>query len=46
MLKSLLGMIANFFLALGILGLAVFGIVVVGLIAGLFLADKVLNFLF
>ncbi|MCI0532433.1 MAG: hypothetical protein L0Y74_10905 [candidate division Zixibacteria bacterium] len=46
MLKALLGMFANFFLAIGFLGLAVFGIVVVCLIAGLFVADKILNFIF
>jgi len=46
MLKSLFGMFANLFLAIGFLGLAIFGIVAVCLIAGLFLADKILNFIF
>lgn len=46
MLKALFGMLGKLFLGIGMLGLALFGIVVVVIIGSLFFADKILKLIF
>ena len=46
MLRALFGMIGNMFLGLGMLALAIFGIVAVVLIGVLLFADKILKLIF
>ncbi len=46
MIRALLGMVGNMFLGLGMLTLAIFGLVAVFLIGVLLFADKILKLIF
>lgn len=46
MFKTVLGVLEKLFLSIGMASLAILGIVVVALIAGLLFADKILKLIF